>query len=113
MFDESVDVLVFPTVRERGRDIPDYTQEPTAAPIRGVDIQPGASTELLAEHREGTEVRYTVFVPVHRVPTGVVLSAGSVVRVYGDVFEVDGRPLQWRGSSLAHYVLFLVDWSAS
>lgn len=109
MFDDSIEVLVYPTTTVRGRPVPDYTAAPAAATVAGVDVQPGPSSELVAQQREGVAVRYTVF---ERAPFSVAITAGSVVRVDGGVYQVDGRPQDWRGN-LGHRVIALIDWAAS
>ena len=112
MWRSTIEVLTFPTVRDRGRDVPDFTATPTAVPIRGVDVQPGASTELAAQRRDATLVRWTVYVGPGSVPEGVSLTEGSIVRLAGgDVCEVDGLPMAWvEGSAVDHILLALKEW---
>ena len=112
MFDDTVYVLTYPTRVVRGKTIPDYTATPIAAAITGVDVQPGASVELTVEQRQGVEVQWTVFVPAERIPSGVTLNAGSIMRVDGEVFQVQGRPNLWSGS-LGYRMVALTAWSAS
>lgn len=110
MFDDSLDVLTFPTVSDRGRQVPDYSATPTSVTITGVDAQPGASTELIALQREGVELRWTVYVPLEQIPAGVSLNARSIVRVAGDRCQVNGQPMRWAGD-LGCLVLALTEWS--
>lgn len=112
IFTGVLQVLTYPTILDRGVPVLDYSATPTEVPITGVDIQPGASTELTAQRREGVAVRWSVFVPVTAIPDGVTLDEGTVVRVLGDVCQVDGRPMAWvSGSRLDHYVLLLAAWN--
>lgn len=104
MWQDTVEVLTYPTVTERGKQVPDYTATPTAAPITGVDVQPGSSTELPPGPVTGTAVRWTVF--MRGAPA---LSDKSIVRYLGRVYQVDGEPDTWAGS-LAYRVARLVDW---
>ena len=108
----TVEVLTYPTVSDYGREEPDYSAEPTAVALHGVELQPGASTELIAQRRDATAVRWTVFVPTSSVPAGVELTDKTVIRVNGDdVCQVDGRPLAWiDGGPLDHYLVSLTDW---
>lgn len=110
MFDDSIDVLTYPTVLDRNRPVPNYDATPVSVTITGVDAQPGASTELLALQRSGVAVRWTVYVPYERIPYGVTLNARSIVRIGTDIYQVDGQPAKWSGS-LGHLVLSLTDWS--
>lgn len=110
MFDDSLDVLTFPTVSDRGRQVPDYSATPTSVTITGVDAQPGASTELIALQREGVEIRYSVYVPLGVIPSGVLLSARSIVRLRGEMCQVNGQPQQWTGA-LGFLLLALTEWS--
>lgn len=105
MWDDTVSVLNYPTVTERGVTRPDLTATPTEVAVTGVDVQPGVSVELAdADRREGTSIRWTVF--LSDVP---VLSDKSIVRWQGRVYQVDGEPATW-GGDLAYRVAFLVDW---
>ena len=110
MWRSTITLLTYPTVSDRGRDVPDYTATPTETPVPGVDVQPGASTELVAQRREATAVRWSVYVPPASLPTGVQVTEGSIVRVPGgEVCQVDGRPMAWiEGSPLDHYLVALV-----
>ena len=60
--------------------------------------------------RSGVSVRSTVFVPAEQVPSSVNLTARSIVRFKGDVYQVDGEPGRWF-NSLGYLVLALVDWA--
>lgn len=113
MFRSTIEVLTYPTVMDRGRPVPDYTVDPSAVPIKGVDIQPGASAELVAQRREGVSVAWSVYIPAKALPTGVEVTEGSIVRVPGgQVCQVDGRPMAWvEGSPLDHYLVALVAWA--
>lgn len=104
MFDDSFEVLTFPTVTDRGRPIPNYAGTPTSVSVSGVDVQPGGSTELLAEHRIGNAIRFTIYDP-HMT----VLSAAAILRVRGEVVQVDGDPEVWPGT-LPHQVIRCVAW---
>lgn len=112
MFDDRFDVLTYPTVPDRGRDVPDYTATPTAVPVAGVDLQPGASDELIAQRSDATAVRWTAYVPYASIPAGVALTDATIVRVRGRRHQVNGQPLEWGdGSSrLDHLVVALVSW---
>lgn len=114
MWNSTIEKLTFPTVSDYNRLVPDYTAEPTGVPIRGVDLQPGASTELESpQRRDATEVRWTVFVkPSSLTAAGVTLDQKSIVRVPGgEVCQVDGRPMAWLdGSPLDHFVVTLTAW---
>lgn len=111
MFGETVAVLTYPTILDRGRNVPDYDQAPTAVDIDGCDVQPGASTELLAQRRDATGVRWSVFIPAGRKPDGVLLSERTIMRVRGETFQVDGRPAEWLdGGPLDYYGVLLVAW---
>lgn len=104
MLNETIWKRTYPTVTQRGRTFPDYSQTPTELAISGCDIQPGASTEMAIEHRQGTAIRYTVY-----CPATAPLDAGSVVRVRSDLCQVDGDPMVWDGP-LSHMVVYLVSW---
>lgn len=112
MFSDTVEVLAYPTVRDRGRDVPDYTQDPTPTAISGVDLQPGPTTELAAQRSEGTAVRWTVYVPRNVIPDGTELTRSTIMRVRGRRYQVDGDPLEWGDGSdpLDHLVVALVSW---
>lgn len=112
MFGSTVEVLTFPTTTDRGRDVPDFSADPTAVDVPGVDLQPGASAELVAQRRAGTSVRWTIYVPPAAIPDGTVITEGSIIRVpSGEVCQVDGRPMAWiDGSPLDHYLVALVAW---
>lgn len=113
MFNDTVDVVVFPTVRDHGRDVPDFAADPVdSTPLVGVDVQPGASVELVAQRRDATVIRWTVWVPTEVIPTGLVLHDNAVVRFRGRLYEVDGDPMAWvNGSPLDHLVLLLKGWT--
>lgn len=103
MWQDTVEVLTYPTVTERGRTVPDYTATPTAVSISGVDVQPGSSAELQdADRREGVQIRWTVYIKGNPSLTGHM-------RYLGRVFKVEGEPLTW-GGPMAHRVVSLVDW---
>lgn len=104
MFADSFEVLTFPTVTERGRQIPNYAGTPTSVTVTGVDVQPGATSELVAERRVGNAIRYTIY-----DPNLTALSAASILRVYGEVVQVEGDPEVWRGS-LPHQVIRCIAW---
>lgn len=112
MWGSTVELLPYPLINDRGRLVPDLSQDPTPVPIRGVDLQPGASTELVAQRSDSTAVRWTVFVPPSSIPAGHSITEDSIIRVLGaEVCQVDGRPLAWiDGSPLDHYVVALVAW---
>lgn len=113
MFADTLDVLTFPTVRDHGRDLPNFAAEPVdSIPLVGVDAQPGASSELVAQRRDATLIRWTVWVPARIVPAGLVLDDDTVVRFRGRLYEVDGDPMAWvDGSPLDHLVLLLKRWT--
>jgi hypothetical protein len=112
MFADTIEVLTYPTVLDYGRPVPDFTQNPAAVPVAGVDAQPGASSELIAQRAAGSAVRWSVFVPHRVLPAGVTLSESSIVRFRGRRYEVDGDPLEWGDGSgpLDHLVVALVSW---
>ena len=112
MFADTVDVLVYGTTTDRGRTVPDYGTTPTVTTLTGVDVQPGVSPEMIATHRAGTEVTFTVYVPTERIPAGLVINALSVVRYNGERFQVFGRPESWSGQ-LNHSVIYLQEWGAA
>lgn len=110
MFGDTVEALTYPMVFDRGRLVPDYTATPAAAPMVGVDAQPGVSTELIAQRTSATEVRWTVIVPAS-VMVAPPLTENSIVRLRGEVFQVEGKPLAWLDDrTLGHYVLSLTVW---
>lgn len=113
MWRATVEKVAFPTVLDYGRPVPDYTAEPTGIPIKGVDLQPGASDELFGEHRDASEIRWTVYVkPGSLTEAGVTIGRNDLIRVPGgEVCQVDGRPQGWiDGSPLDHYVVYLTAW---
>jgi hypothetical protein len=112
MFRSAVEVLTYPTISDRGRLVPDYTATPTAVQVPGVDLQPGASTELVAQRNDTTAIRWSVYVPIASVPAGVEITEDSIVRVPdGEECQVDGRPSAWvDGSPLDHLVVLLKAW---
>jgi hypothetical protein len=67
---------------------------------------------MIATHRAGTEVQFTVYVPTERIPVGLVINALSVMRYGGERFQVQGRPESWAGQ-LHHVVIYLTEWAAS
>lgn len=113
MFADTIDVVVFPTVRDRGRDVPNYSAAPASStPVAGVDAQPGASAELVAQRRDATLIRWTVWVPTKVIPAGVTLDDNTIVRFRGRLYEVDGDPMAWTaGDPLDHLVLLLKAWT--
>lgn len=110
MFRQTIWVQTYPTEQDYGRDVPNYDAEPEEVEVAGVDVQPGASTELIAQRSNATAVRFTVIVPAAVWPGGI--TEGSIVRVpSGEICQVDGRPMAWLdGSPLDSYVLILTDW---
>lgn len=112
MFDDAVTVVQFPTVRDRGRDVPDLAADPTSGvELVGVDVQPGASTELVAQRRDATLIRWTVWIPAAVVPAGMVITDASIVRFRGLLYQVDGDPQVWlTGAPLDHLIVLLKAW---
>lgn len=106
---DTVEVLTYPTTRDRGRDVPDYSQTPTAVAVPVFSVQPGPSTELVAQRSDATAVRWTVW-----APPGSPFTDDSIVRYGGRVYQVDGEPQAWRSISgrLDHMVVALVSWEA-
>lgn len=109
MYDDTVEVLVYPTQRVRGRDIPDYTATPTATPIYYVDMQPSASVEETT-HRVSTSDGWDLFVREESIPAGVELTEKTLIRWRGNRYEVEGKPAVWTGL-LAHTICHLIDWA--
>ena len=112
MFADSVDVLTYGTTTERGRVVPDYTTTPGVVTLVAVDVQPGVSQEMLATHRIGVDVMFTVYVPATQIPVGVTINAQSVIRYAGERFQVTGRPESWAGQ-LGHLVIYLTEWTST
>lgn len=112
MWGSTVELLNYPLISDRGRLVPDLSQDPEAIPIRGVDLQPGASTELVAQRSDSTAVRWTMLIPPSSIPAGEQITEDSIITVTaGDICQVDGRPLAWiDGGPLDHYVVALVAW---
>lgn len=104
MWQDTVEVLTYPMITERGKQVPDYTATPTAVSVTSVDVQPGSSTELPVGERTGSSVRWSVF--MRGAPA---LTDKSIVRYLGRVYQVDGEPDTWAGT-LAYRVARLVDW---
>lgn len=105
MWGDTVYVLTYPTITERGITKPDLTATPTAQAITGVDVQPGVSVELKdADRREAASVRWTVF-----MQGAPALTDKSIVRWQGVAYQVDGEPASW-GGTLAYRAALLVDW---
>lgn len=113
MFGSTLYLLTYPTVSDRGRPVPNYEGTPTEVAIRGVDLQPGASTELIAQRSDATEIRWTAIVPAVNMPPAATITEDSIVRVPGgEVCQVQGKPLAWLDDGpLNHYVVYLSEWS--
>lgn len=112
MFADTIDAVTFPTVADRGRQVPDTSADPLSdVPISGVDAQPGASSELVAQRRDATVIRWVVWVPTDIVPAGVQLTKDGIVRFQDQLYQVDGDPMRWvDGGPLDHLVLLLKTW---
>lgn len=112
MWGSTVDAVTYPMVADRGRQIPDYSAQPTLVAIKGVELQPGASTELTDQHLDLTAVRWTLYIKLGSLTeSGVTLTDKSIVRVLGADYQVMGVPGGWvDGSPLDHIVAYLEAW---
>lgn len=100
---ETVHVLTYPMIKERGKQIPDTSAEPARDAVPWCDVQPGVSVELQAERRDSTSISWTVF-----APAGAPIGTDSIVEVRGDPYQVDGEPQDWT----TYLLVLLTRWEA-
>lgn len=72
---------------------------PTETDIDGCLFDPGNSGEPVTDWRSGRSETPTLYLPASTAASAV--TAGDRVRVRDDVYEVNGRPQDWRMGSKA------------
>lgn len=67
---------------------------PNETEIPGALFDPGTSGEPVTDWRSGRSEAPTVYLPAGTDPD--LVTAGDRLRVRGDLYEVNGRPQDWR-----------------
>lgn len=89
------------TVLRAGTTVDPYSLEtvtdwasPTETDIAGCLFDPGTSGEPVTDWRSGRSESPTLYLPASTAPE--LITAGDRVRVRDDLYEVEGRPQDWR-----------------
>lgn len=95
-----------PLVAERGTQVRDWSQA-VAHTVAGCSVQPGGTSGTWGELRNGAEVRATLY-----APPGSDIEFSDRVSFGGNVYALDGEPLEWRSPTgrVTHMVCALIDW---
>lgn len=103
---DTVTVWRAPVIEERGTTVRDWAN---AAPhtVAGCSFQPASTAGTWGELRNGAETRATLW-----LQPGADIEFGDKVEFQGNVYALDGEPLEWRSPSgvVTHLTCNLVDW---
>lgn len=104
---QEIEILRPLLVSDNGAMVAHPTLTEPARRVRGCDVQPGATAEVL-EHADAALVRWTVQAPGLTVD----VESGDRVRYRGVVYAIEGEPGRWPSptGALAHTTIALKRW---